>query len=464
MSPNTNPVMNEVVPVEGLPEGLPETEIVEQPAEQQPAPKKKTALARLAGLLLVVCCALPLFLSVNYVVGTNVQQATLLNVIKELLASEDKLLGVLPVLAMDKMAALGLYALILGLVLGAVFGLLTLLTGKKCLLRVGTFFTASSSLAYALSTYLTSSEALDVIVLAVFAVSFLFYVILSFNARGKKAFGAIVNFVVSIAVVLTLVLCGVRHTDTFNNGMAKLGVADADLADLVRWAILGIALLSGLYTAIRMQTEKGRGFDLFRAVVMFILSAFVLVLGVLAGNNNNNYLICAGVAVVLSLLQIVVLANKIKKVKKALAKVEEVVEETVEEVVEAVEEEFIREEFAEATPYEGGPVEGVVTAEEVNPTFTESDPLPEVRTAGYDFYNSKSFDPFIAILNTEERNQFTELFILKYKGVMPEIPDYVVGGDNKEFFRKLFIYLGQYRDRIPDALLAKIYQFAIKLQ
>lgn len=124
---------------------------------------------------------------------------------------------------------------------------------------------------------------------------------------------------------------------------------------------------------------------------------------------------------------------------------------------------YIVEEYAEAMPYDGGPVEGVEVAMEVNPTF-EPDNLPkQVNTAGYDFYNSKSFDPFIAILNNEERNQFTELFILKFKGVMPEIPDYQVGGDNKEFFRKLFIYLGQYRDRIPDGLLAKIYQFAIKM-
>lgn len=124
---------------------------------------------------------------------------------------------------------------------------------------------------------------------------------------------------------------------------------------------------------------------------------------------------------------------------------------------------YIVEEYAEAMPYDGGPVEGVEIATEVNPTF-EPDNLPkQVNTAGYDFYNSKSFDPFIAILNNEERNQFTELFILKFKGVMPEIPDYQVGGDNKEFFRKLFIYLGQYRDRIPDGLLAKIYQFAIKM-
>ncbi len=129
---------------------------------------------------------------------------------------------------------------------------------------------------------------------------------------------------------------------------------------------------------------------------------------------------------------------------------------------------FHVEEYAEACPYEGGPINGVQMAEEVNPTFTPN-PTPaegvpgQVYTAGYDFYNSKSFDPFIATLDTEERNQFTELFILKYKGVMPEIPDYEVGGDNKEFFRKIFIYLGQYRDRIPSGLLAKIYNFSVKI-
>ncbi len=124
---------------------------------------------------------------------------------------------------------------------------------------------------------------------------------------------------------------------------------------------------------------------------------------------------------------------------------------------------FKVEEYAEAVPYEGGPVAGVEMAEEVNPTFSAYTGNGRVETAGYDYYNSKSFDPFIATLDAEERNQFTELFILKYKGVMPEIPDYQVGGDNKEFFRLIFIYLGQYRDRIPSGLLNKIYNFSVRL-
>ena len=87
----------------------------------------------------------------------------------------------------------------------------------------------------------------------------------------------------------------------------------------------------------------------------------------------------------------------------------------------------------------------------------------ETKTADYDFYNTKSFDPFISSLSSQERAQFTELFILRYKGEMSNIPSYNVGGDNKEFFNKLFINLGSVRERLSDELLEKLYQFAIRL-
>lgn len=132
-------------------------------------------------------------------------------------------------------------------------------------------------------------------------------------------------------------------------------------------------------------------------------------------------------------------------------------DQPIEETAETPCKKHVVQAYAEAYAYEGGPVAGVELAEEINPAFTGA------QTAGYDFYNCQSFDPFIASLNQEERNQFTELFILRYKGVMPEIPDYVVGGDNSEFFRMIFIYLGQYRERIPNGLLNKIYIYSTKI-
>ncbi len=46
---------------------------------------------------------------------------------------------------------------------------------------------------------------------------------------------------------------------------------------------------------------------------------------------------------------------------------------------------------------------------------------------------------------------------------MANLPDYQVGGDNKEFFNKLFINLGSIRERLSGELLEKLYQFAIRL-
>ncbi|MBR2441668.1 MAG: hypothetical protein IKB20_01150 [Clostridia bacterium] len=204
----------------------------------------------------------------------------------------------------------------------------------------------------------------------------------------------------------------------------------------VRTALLFMAFGAAVYTFCFAAASKATGLDVFDTIDWF---SFAIAVGALV------------LAIVFALVQ----------GKKRNKKVEEVQEEVQEETVEEENKGFQVEEYAEAYAYEGGPVAGVLMAEEVNPSFLPHE--PKVQTAGYDFYNCKSFDPFIATLNMEERNAFTEIFILKFKGEMPELPDYEVGGDNKEFFRKVFIYLGQYRDRIPSDLLGMMYQFSIKL-
>jgi hypothetical protein len=73
------------------------------------------------------------------------------------------------------------------------------------------------------------------------------------------------------------------------------------------------------------------------------------------------------------------------------------------------------------------------------------------------------FDPFMSTLSVEEKSEFIDLYILRCKGLMPEIPGYVVGEKNKEFFNCVFIYLGQYRDKISSTLLQKMYDYSMKL-
>ncbi len=124
------------------------------------------------------------------------------------------------------------------------------------------------------------------------------------------------------------------------------------------------------------------------------------------------------------------------------------------------------EQYYEAYPYEGGPVIGIEIAEEVSPTVAAIMAKKDPDTAAQNTVASllgNGFDPFLITLNEKEKNEFVDIYVLKCKGIMPEIPGYIVGGDNKDFFNKVFIYLGQYREKIPAGLLSKMYEFSMKI-
>ncbi|MBQ7368083.1 MAG: hypothetical protein IJW60_00045 [Clostridia bacterium] len=467
MSNNTNSVEFEVVPCEGLPETLPET--ADAPQTEPPAPKKKNAACRIFSLLLVAVSVAALFLPVQILKGFAPESVSLFAAITDLFGGNatSTLFGVLPVytdaaVVEGMLAGVVFYALVAAIAFTVVFGLIALISGKVCLFRTATFFFATgfgtyAVCGYALTTIKGTATELDLITVALAAVGALLYLVLAFSKKGKKTFASLFQLIFSLVFVAATVMVLNGYTSEVATAVEGFGLT-MDLTVQILAAVIWVVALLG---AIRLLAKKGLALDMIRYIVQLVVGAALCYVAFTANAEDNMLLIYAVVAAAVSLLQIVfcVLQGKSGKKKEKKAVEETVVEEPVQEPVP----EFTAEEYAEALPYDGGPVEGVEIAQEVNPTFTENpiEPTP-VNTAGYDFYNSKSFDPFIAILNMEERNQFTELFILKYKGIMPEIPDYVVGGENKEFFRKLFIYLGQYRDRIPDGLLAKIYQFAIR--
>ncbi len=79
------------------------------------------------------------------------------------------------------------------------------------------------------------------------------------------------------------------------------------------------------------------------------------------------------------------------------------------------------------------------------------------RNAGY--ADQYTYDPFINSLSPQEKNEFGDLFIACKAGKVDGLPIYAIGGDNKEFFRKVFIYLGKFRKDISNDLLDKLYQY-----
>lgn len=67
-------------------------------------------------------------------------------------------------------------------------------------------------------------------------------------------------------------------------------------------------------------------------------------------------------------------------------------------------------------------------------------------------------DDFMKKLTNDERIEFAMAFIERSKGNIGNIPEYVIGGNNRLFFSSVFIYLGRIRGIISDGLLNKMYK------
>ncbi len=67
-------------------------------------------------------------------------------------------------------------------------------------------------------------------------------------------------------------------------------------------------------------------------------------------------------------------------------------------------------------------------------------------------------DKFLNSLTPSERAEFYAIFIDKRRGNFYFLPEYEIGGENTEFFRMLFIYLGEVMGIVSDGLMSKIYR------
>ncbi len=80
----------------------------------------------------------------------------------------------------------------------------------------------------------------------------------------------------------------------------------------------------------------------------------------------------------------------------------------------------------------------------------------------YAFDTRFTYDPFFYTLTEAEKNEFGDLFIAGKNGAKDNLPTYVIGGDNSEFFTKVFLYLGKFRSQISSELLGKIHAYVTK--
>lgn len=87
---------------------------------------------------------------------------------------------------------------------------------------------------------------------------------------------------------------------------------------------------------------------------------------------------------------------------------------------------------------------------------------PAAPAEGQTYYGNAGFipDAFFSSLTPAEKDEFDRLFISRIYGENKRLPAYQIGGDNREFFTKIFVFMGRYRNVISEGLLEKIYNYS----
>ena len=149
----------------------------------------------------------------------------------------------------------------------------------------------------------------------------------------------------------------------------------ADIQDVVVAKILSVVALVWIFVTmliamVRLIAEKGWVKDLVRHIISLIMALVVcyVLFSLRATLTKPQYLLVI-LAALLTIAQIVIDVILIRKANK------KEVEDAKEEAMQG----FHTEEYAEAYAYEGGPVAGVLMAEEINPSFLPHEPHVNTR-------------------------------------------------------------------------------------
>ena len=423
--------------------------------------KKNVGYRLLAVLVLAVCVGIFFLPLSTFTSAWAVEKQTLVATIKAVFASSEKMFGVIPVLVGGKgvlaiSASVALYAFVIALAVAAICALIAIFTKKKapCLVRTALFLLTWGTAAYALSilcitSYLNTVKiTYDLYTTAIAIGCAVFYFILMLAKIGKASWLCAVHFLLSLAVsaalILAMTLDGLKVSQAFG--------ANATF----KWvlvAVVALAMLNLVIATFRAMSKKGLSGDMVRYILQLIVSLGVCYVSFAAKIDSDNFLLFSIIAAVVSVVQIILATLQLGYRSKQRAA----------EAAEAALADFETEEYVEAYAYEGGPVAGVELAEEVNPTEASKAADAEGGKPNLATLVGNGFDAFMYTLSDAEKEEFIDLYILRCKVNMPEITAYIVGGDNNEFFNKVFIYLGQYREKISDGLLAKMYKFSMKL-
>ena len=442
------------------------------PVEETPQKKKKNVGYRvLAGLIALSClCMIVMPLRIIRIdpltSGFMVNKYYAFDVFHDLFTSNVKTLGFIPTIAgtsaMGNLITFSQYFFLLSIVIGLLLCVIALFTAKaspsltRWAILVITWGAAVYSVViFAASSYIpeikTTPELWTVIVVIIGA--FLYFCLMLAKLKGRAWINAL-QFIMTLAVTVFLFMA-IINKGTITPAFNRSGFA---------YKLILLLCVGGVITNILVATFTAMGKATLIFELLRILFQMVVTLGIAyvnyASDASHSYFHFAFIAAVITLAQIFFIVLEI--IYKGSAKFKEASKNFIDS--------FTEEEYVEVCEYDGGPVAGVRIAEEAISSATNASAVNGASTPAalhpngisYEFYN-RSFDPFLSGLSNQERAEFVDLYIVKCRGAMPEIPAYEVGGDNKEFFRSVFVYLGQYREKIPNGLLSKMYDYSLKI-
>lgn len=426
---------------------------------QKPLSANKNAKwMKYVAVALMAVCIVALFLPMNYIVigsGVELQSAMFVKVIGATFLSNLKALisfffrstGVLGLAA-----GVPVYGLMLALLFTFIFAVLALAFPKRtaCFVKLAAFVLTWGFALYCLAVLIVSSyvntvkATVDATTCTLAVLGALLYFAFLLKEYKKAAWVLAGQFVLSLLAVAFLFLAMTHNghivAEAVRSRATKLLLALSAIA-----ALGSLALTTAFTAKLNKWTTI---LQLINTLAMLALALCVALLSRVVRMSNISYLFFSLLAAIVSFVQILWCVYQFYVASK-----------TEDSALEALlAQRYEKEEYVEVSPYNGDASGAQVAqlADQNQAVAEEEIPDDKAKDALFEGKN----DAFIATLSKAEKYEFADLFILKNKGVTSAIPVYEVGGENKAFFSKGFIYLSQYREKISSKLLAKIYEYA----
>lgn len=207
----------------------------------------------------------------------------------------------------------------------------------------------------------------------------------------------------------------------------------------------------------------------FIAIILFVVFTFVIK-NVTLGFFGYVLAVAALLQFIINLIRLLVFIPKKKKAGKKAGKTTAVVagasgssEEATEEKVDkkAAKRAAKEAKKAEKEAKKNAAQVDETEVEETETAAAEATPIVQKNTDPSVYVVEPTYDgpvdEFIKTLTNAERIEFAYCFIEKNL-ILPNVPEYVVGGNNKKFFSSVFIYWARISSRVSDGLMNKLYE------